>query len=112
MRRVALIISISFVGLVGCQCPHKPVAATQPVALADRDYVEARACALVFSPPIAQNDAPLDLSRADREPGAFVGFEDLSQTYLYVRTDDRWTGDGNDNYERRAISEKVSSVTR
>ncbi len=112
MRWGALIFSFSFVGLLGCQCQHKPAAATQPVALADRDYAPARASALVFSPPIAQNDAPLDLSRAEREPGAFVGFDDLSRTYLYVRTDDRWSGDGTDRYDRRAITEKVSSSTR
>jgi hypothetical protein len=78
----------------------------------DFAYEPSHASALVFTPPIAAADAPLNLSRADREPGAFVGFDDLIRTYIYVRTDDRFTGDGTGDYERRAITEKVGASTR
>jgi len=72
------------------------------------------ASALCFTPPIALDEPPLELSRADREPAAFVGYDDLMRTYIYIRTDDRFSGDGsgNDRYERRAIMEKVGSSTR
>ena len=48
--------------------------------------------------------------------GVFVNmpYDDLMRTYIYIRTDDRFSGDGsgNDRYERRAIMEKVGSSTR
>jgi len=112
MRRGAFIFSICLTGLVGCQCAHKPAVATQPAASAESDYEPSHASALAFAPPVAQNDPPIDLSRADREPGAFVGYDDLIRTYIYVRTDDRFTGDGTGDYERRAIIEKVGASTR
>jgi hypothetical protein len=112
MRGRAIILSVCLSGLLGCQCFHKPASATQPSVSADRLYEPSHTSALAFSPPIAQADAPLDLTRADREPAAFVGYDDLIRTYIYVRTDDRWTGDGTGNYERRAIIEKVGASTR
>src|SRR3954467_2802937 len=107
MRWGTTLFSICFISLLGCQCSHKPASATQPSVSADAYYEPSHASALAFSPPIAQADAPLDLTRADREPAAFVGYDDLIRTYIYVRTDDRWTGDGSGDYERRAIIEKV-----
>jgi hypothetical protein len=115
MRMGASIFAVSFVTLLGCQCQHKPEQSCSKLeapAVTDRYYEPSHASALAFSPPIAQDEAPLDLSRADREPAAFVGYEDLIRTYIYVRTDDRWTADGNDRYERHAIIEKVGSSTR
>ena len=106
---------MSLVAVVGCQCQHKgePSACKHvPIQAAEQYYEPSHASALAFAPPIAQDEAPLDLSRADREPAAFVGYEDLIRTYIYVRTDDRWTADGNDRYERHAIIEKVGSSTR
>jgi hypothetical protein len=82
------------------------------------------AAALVFDPPVIANDPPLQLSRADREPRVFMGYEGpIVETY-YVRFDDRQIGfglngrfagsggrfgaTGNvDMYERRAITERT-----
>src|SRR5437016_1879014 len=113
MRRGVLIIGVLV--LVGCKCEHKPAPASQPAMIEpEMLYEPSHASALVFTPPIALDEPPLELSRADREPAAFVGYDDLMRTYIYVRTDDRFSGDGtgNDRYERRAIMEKVGSSTR
>lgn len=112
MRRALLIASFPFLAALGCQCQHKP--ATQPrlPAVTDRYYEPSQASALAFTPPITLSDAPLDLSRADREPGAFVGFDDPIRTFMYVRTDDRFSANGDDRYERRAIIEKIGASTR
>lgn len=119
MRRGAfIIIAACCSSLLGCECSHKPAttapsATTKPIVQPETAYEPSHASALAFSPPIAQNDPPINLSRADREPGAFVGYDDLIRTFIYVRTDDRWTGDANSgSYERRAIIEKVGSSTR
>lgn len=111
MRRGAL--TILLLSTLGCHCHNKSAPATQPMTvLEDSFYETSHASALAFSPPIVQDDPPLELSRADREPAAFVGYEDLIRSYIYIRTDDRWTADGNDRYERRAIIEQIGSSTR
>ena len=113
MRGRAVILCVCVSGLVGCcECNQKPKPATRPTVSADSLYEPSHSSALAFSPPIAAADVPLDLSRADREAAAFVGYDELIRTYIYVRTDDRWTGDGSGNYERRAIMEKVGVTTR
>jgi hypothetical protein len=70
-------------------------------------YVDSSAASLAFSPPVAQGEAPVFLPRDQRQPGVFIGFEDVSASYFYIRTDDRMTNDGTDHYVRRAIIEKV-----
>jgi hypothetical protein len=113
MRRGAFIIASLLAGLAGCSSSQqKPVSSTQRVINEEPLYEASHASALAFSPPITQGDAPIDLSRSDREPSAFVGFDDQTRTYIYVRTDDRFSGDGNDRYERRSITEKIGASTR
>jgi hypothetical protein len=63
---------------------------------------------LVFDPPVISGERPLELARDVRQPSAFVGFDEVTTTHFYLRTDDRqfmtdWEGN---RYERRAISEK------
>ena len=86
----------------------------------------ASASALVVPPPIAADEPALDLSRASRQPSAFVGFEDPIIEYYYVTTIDRqvsggWLGRSGsgfgwggafDRYERRAVTEKVGVLHR
>lgn len=63
--------------------------------------------ALVFDPPITQGQPPLMLARADREPGAFIGYQNTVMTWFYQRHDD-WQMDGYpDQYNQRAISVRV-----
>jgi hypothetical protein len=106
-------VCIIFFGLfmMGCasQAPKPPRAAHQPLPVL-AVYREAPSAALVFDPPVISDQPPLDLSRDDRTPGAFVGYEETIATFYYVRTDDRqFDGSGlnQDRFERRAISTKV-----
>src|SRR4051812_43445193 len=117
MRRALLILSFPLLAALGCCCHHedkqaKPTTQPLPPPVVDRYYEPSHATALAFAPPIAAAEPPLDLSRAGRQPGAFVGYEDLEQTYMYIRTDDRFSADGTDRYERRAIIEKIGTATR
>jgi len=77
-----------------------------------REYADAPASALVFTPAVAAGQEPIDLWRDLRAPGAFVGFEDLSTTFIYLRTDDRQTNDGTDRYLRRVVIERVGYTYR
>jgi hypothetical protein len=90
--------------MVGCGCaaPKAP-----PAVSAKPTYVDVSAASLAFSPPVALNEAPVFLSREARQPGAFVGFDELTATFSYVRTDDRQDADGTTWVMRRAISERV-----
>ena len=63
------------------------------------------ASALVFDPPVAAGFPPLELARADREPAAFVAYEDVQTTYFYLRLDDRQKITNDGRSERRVISE-------
>lgn len=52
------------------------------------------------------NQPPVFLPRDERQPQVFIGFEELSYTTFYIRTDDRQTDDYTDRYQRRAIIEQ------
>lgn len=85
----------------------------------DRERKYRSVAALAFAVPITRYNPPLDLSREGRGSGAFVGYEQSTVQYLWVRTDDRqssgpgwwghrggygggsWQGD---RFDRRAIS--------
>src|SRR4051794_6990600 len=100
MRSILLILAIALLG--GCSSRSMPQTLHRPHLYGDS------ACAsLAFSPPIAQNEPPINLAREQRQPGVFIGFEDVSASYFYIRTDDRMTNDGTDHYVRRSIIEKV-----
>ena len=89
----------------------------------EAEYDAVTASALVFDPPVIEGEAPLELGRADRAPGAFVGFDGPTVEYLYVRMDDSQVGNGfgrggrfgrggggggtYDRYERRAVTERI-----
>ena len=69
----------------------------------------------MFDPPVAAAEEPVDLSRDDRMPSAFVGFDGPTVTYFWIHTDDlqrsNWygnsSGDVRDLYCRRAIIDKI-----
>lgn len=71
------------------------------------EYHEPMANALVFTPPIALAEPPVYLWRDLRTPGAFVGFDELSTTFYYIRQNDRQTNDFTDGVQRWSVSEKV-----
>ena len=92
MRRILLIAGITL--LAGC--------ASRP---ADRPtYVDNPCSALAFDPPVMQGQPAVFLARDNRQPGAFVGYEDLSTTSFFIQTDDR-PGDFNEGWMyRRAMT--------
>ena len=127
----AQIILVAGVGvlLAGCAQPlsrqHRGDDRNAALAVY-RERAGRPAAALAFSPPLLQEVPPLELSRDDRQPSAFVGYPEGVAEFFYVRWDDRQTGgDGSgfgfrggfgsgsrDRYERRAISEKVGVLYR
>src|SRR5689334_14971962 len=119
----------------GCASSRDPEPrAITTVTEVEGGYRAVTASALVFDPPVAMNEPPIELARGPRQPGAFFGYDEGSvETYrLYV--DDRqvfgnspsggggshggrWSGGGNawgwyDRYDRRATSERVGSIRR
>jgi len=100
MRATSLVIVTSL--LAGCTAKHTPRAHI------DRNgYVDQAAASLAFSPPISQGEPQVFLPRDQRQPGVFIGFDDITASYFYIRTDDRMTNDGTDHFVRRSIIEKV-----
>jgi hypothetical protein len=96
-----------FILLAGCKSNSAPTA--RPVAAVAAPESSVAAAALVFDPPIAMGEVPLDLDRDARAPVAFVGFDQLTTTFFYLRTDDKQRFDNfnaGDRYERRAVSER------
>lgn len=134
MRRVLLPLTILCVAVLGVGCashrtaPVAEQATTAPVDIAPEP--EARpAAALVFTPPTAYGDYPLDLARDQRRPAAFAGFEESTMEYFRILTIDRqysgtgWGyGDGyggsgwgtgmGDRYYRKAVTERVGAIRR
>lgn len=74
---------------------------------AEREYHAVPASALVFSPPLAPPDLEPALARSGRDVSAFLGYDEIITEYFYLRVDDRQSDTFRDNYERRAVSEKV-----
>ena len=73
----------------------------------------APAGALCFDPPISRDVGPLDLGRADREPVAYVGYEELITRHFHIRLDDRTRFyDRNTAYDRRATDVRTGVVYR
>src|SRR3954468_14846507 len=99
--RISLLILPLFL-LAGCSGRNMPQTLHIP-----RLYTDSASSSLAFSPPIAQNEPPVNLPRDQRQPGVFIGFDEVSASYFYIRTDDRMTSDGTDHYVRRAIIEKI-----
>ena len=101
MRRVCLSLALPLI----CGCAAKHTATMQQSRPQTADLPAA--AALVFTPPIAADHPIVYVPRDMREPAIFVGFEEPSTTFLYIRTDDRQSDDYTDRYTRRATIEKI-----
>jgi hypothetical protein len=107
MKRIALIL----VTLLAAGCAvNKPAVTVEP---AHADYQPAAASALVFASPVTPSAPLLGLDRADREPSAFLGYEDSIVESYFIYTDDAQ----NDcpffnSYDREAVYAKVGTLTR
>ena len=114
MRGLNLLIALMPLSVIGCA--SKPdttqTAASQPVLPIAEASSEAICSALMFDPPVTMNDFPPDLSREQREPSAFVGWQSQTTTFSYIRIDDWqpigfWGQSG-----RRATVTSFSTITR
>ena len=116
-------ISLIGLSLASAGCASKPQAGAPvpPVAQEASVYEGAVAASLVYTPPAVNYAEPPDLSREDRAPSAYYGFEDIT-TYYYLYQNDtqfQWGGGwgcrrgfNGDQFERRAITERVGVVRR
>ena len=120
MRRRIFWMFLVCLAAMGCETRRPATVAASPAVPrnAELQYEAVTASALVFDPPITAGDDPLELSRADRQPGAFVGYDGPVVERFYIRLDDqqighrfgsgRFGGGGSfDRYERRAVTERV-----
>ena len=108
MKTVGVILLLLVAG--GCVAYKKHPGDNRCVSLTG--YESTSAAALVFDPPIAAGLPALDLSRDNRTPAAFVGYDSQITSYYYVRTDDRLSGDWYGWPARRAITEKFGVTYR
>lgn len=94
-------VSLILLSVAGCGAlPARRAAVPQtPV------YLDSPAMALAISPAWAGELPGYVLDRELRQPAAFVGFDEITATFYYVRTDDRQLDDG--WIFRRAVSERV-----
>lgn len=88
MRSLCVIIAVLSL-TVGCASKHPPATQRHAQVMDEEPVQLARASALVFSPPIAQNQPELDLSRAGREAAAFVSYDQTFTTFYSLRYQDR-----------------------
>jgi hypothetical protein len=68
--------------------------------------------ALVFDAPITLDEAPLDISRSDRGPAAFWGFDQQSTSAYDVFTYNRQSTDRGDRFVQDSYSEKTGIIQR
>jgi hypothetical protein len=101
MTRNLYILAIA-AALSGCAAsrPERPIA-VQPT------YFDGPTASLAFTPPVSIDQPAAELWRDERQPAAFVGFDEVITTFYYLRTDDRSGDDGFNWLSRRAISERV-----
>ncbi len=102
MRRSSLLVITLLAA--GCASHGKHSASTEPAQPLPPVYAERTATVLAFDPPTAPFDASAALSRDARQPAAVVGYDEVTVTSFYLRTDDRLSDDFGDNYDRRAFS--------
>ncbi len=107
VKRTGLIIALAL--LAGCAA-HQPMNAARSTprapTLDELAQPASASSALVFDPPVTLGMPQLDLSRDQRQPQAFWGYDEGSTTAYYIRTEDRQIDDSFDGIHRQAISER------
>jgi hypothetical protein len=103
MFRGGILMCVALLGGCAAQGPRPTTAPAPAVAALDNEA----SAALVFDPHLGPYAERVEIPRAPRQRGAFVGWQDLTTTFFVIRTDDRQTSDWTDRYERRTIMEKV-----
>jgi hypothetical protein len=106
MRLIGVMLCALVIG--GCatrqqRCATAPPPGNKSIIVDDDAAVTASA--LVFDPPVAAGQPSLELARDERQPAAFVSYDDVQTTYFYLRLDDRQRLSNDGRSERRVISE-------
>ena len=112
MRTLMISLALAMTG-VGCASKPTPTRSAGANGLPSRnEYAENSSAALAFTPAVAIGEPPVVLAREAREPSVFIGFDEISATAFYIRTDDRQSDQMSDRYQRRSVIEKVGVTYR
>ena len=134
LRSILVFGCLIVAGCVTAPSARDRAASSEPVPMtrdvdADLGRAAVPASALVFAPRLENGGVPLELSRAERQPSAFIGYEGPVTEYYHVETYDRQSGGGaacgfgwgcgggtgssyGDRYERRVYIDKVGVLYR
>jgi hypothetical protein len=106
-----LSIIIASLALMGCAAQQPPVSAKEQ--LQQSTYAPSPAAALAFDPPVLAGQPQMDLSRDDRQPAAFAGYQDTVTTFSDTHTDDL-LGDSpiDSSFQRDASSDRITTNYR
>lgn len=85
--RKGCFIAFAFL-LTGCAAHPKPQQACTQAEPQLAYYEESPASALVFDPPMPEGETPIELTRDERQPTAFVGFDGPITTSFWIYTQD------------------------
>lgn len=105
-KTILLLLAVGFIG--GCAA-QRPASPPQPQA---RVFSDSPAASLAFTPPLARYSPAVDLPRDERQPGIFVGFDTFTETYSYVRQDDRFTDDTSTRFIRQSVTQRIGHSSR
>ena len=105
--RLLIGVILGTLTIAGCAGRQRHATASNPPHefAAFDDAAAVSASALVFDPPVAAGLPPLEMARDDRQPSAFVSYDEVQTTYFYLRLDDRQKLANDGRSERRVISE-------
>ena len=105
------IIILASVLLTGCAAHQEAVSTDQQ--LDQRTYAPGAAAALAFDPPVLAGSPRVDLSRDDRQPAAFAGYQDTTTTFYFVNWDDKQDANPQDaRMDREVTSQSVGTSYR
>ena len=89
--------------------------ATQPPAMHTSNVAQpitGGASALAFDAPITLGEAPIEISRSDRGPAAFMGYDQQSTSAYDTVSYNRQTSDHSDRYIEESYTETTGSIQR
>lgn len=105
MKRTTIILLALLGG--GCAATHPMSVKQQEPAAPLATYQASPASALCFASPVTPSSALPGLDRADREPSAFLGYDQtVTESYFIFTDDDQFDFCGLGSFQRQAIYAK------
>jgi hypothetical protein len=109
VKRLLIILAAGL--LTGCAVNQTPQARRD--GLGPHEYEPASASGLAFDAPVAASYDLPGLDRAAREPGVYIGYQDVTTEIFSIGTIDNQTQDPClDSYDRWSYTEKTGTRTR